>query len=212
MPALVELLAGYRRFRERSWAVEQHFYQELGAGQHPGVMVIGCADSRVDPAKIFDLVPGQAFVLRNVANLVPPYEVGGGLHGVSAALEFAVKSLRVAYIIVIGHQGCGGIRAAVEAASSNTTSGEFIAPWVEIIGDIRDKVVRDHPQASPDELASLLEFEAINGSLENLMTFPFIREAVETGGLQLRGGLFTIETGELHWCDPETRRFAPIDA
>lgn len=212
MPALNELLAGYRRFRERSWAVEKHFYQELGAGQHPGVMVIGCADSRVDPAKIFDLVPGQAFVLRNVANLVPPYEVGGGLHGVSAALEFAVRALHVSYIVVIGHQGCGGIRAAVQAASAGDAGGEFIAPWVEIIGDIRDRVLRENPGATQDVLSSRLEFEAIHGSMKNLMTFPFVREAVEAGDLRIRGGLFTIETGELQWCDPDTGRFEPIDA
>ncbi|NBC21698.1 MAG: carbonic anhydrase [Alphaproteobacteria bacterium] len=212
MPALVELLAGYRRFRERSWAVEKHFYQELDSGQHPGVMVIGCADSRVDPAKIFDLVPGQAFVLRNVANLVPPYEEGGGLHGVSAALEFAVRALNVSYILVMGHQGCGGIRAALDTPPGSEPSGEFIAPWVEIIGAIRDRVMQENPGASREELSARLEFEAIRGSLDNLMTFPFVREAVEADRLALRGGLFTIATGQLHWCDPQDGRFTPIGA
>lgn len=211
MPALNELLAGYRRFRERDWAMGRRFYEELGAGQAPGVMVIGCADSRVDPATIFDLVPGQAFVLRNVANLVPPYETGGGLHGVSAALEFAVRSLKVSYIVVIGHQKCGGIRAAVDAMVDHSVSGEFVGPWCEIAAKARNRVAAAYPDASREELAAHLEFEAINGSLENLMTFPFVREAVEAGTLQLRGGLFTIETGELNWRDPASGDFHPID-
>lgn len=211
MPALNELLSGYRRFRERDWAVGRHFYEELGAGQHPGIMVIGCADSRVDPATIFDLVPGQAFVLRNVANLVPPYEVGGGLHGVSAALEFAVRSLKVSYIVVIGHQGCGGIRAAVDALVDKSVTGEFVGPWVEIAAKARDRVAASFPDASREELATHLEYEAINGSIENLMTFPFVRDAVAAGTLQIRGGLFTIETGALNWRHPETGLFEPID-
>ncbi len=211
MPALAKLLEGYKRFRDGAWRSDREEYERLGRGQEPGVMIIGCADSRVDPATIFDTVPGQTFVVRNVANLVPPYMPGGGVHGVSAALEFAVKSLKVKYILVMGHGGCGGIRASLQSATTDPV-GEFVGPWVQIANGPRDKVIHENPGASLDELADKLELEAINHSIRNLMTFPFVREAVEAGELFLHGGWFAIASGELHWRDPETGSFRVVKA
>ena len=210
MPALARLLQGYKRFRHDAWQVDREEYERLGQGQEPGVMVIGCADSRVDPATIFDTVPGQTFVVRNVANLVPPYIPGGGVHGVSAALEFAVKSLNVKYILVMGHGGCGGIRASLQSATTDPV-GEFVGPWVQLANGSRDKVIQDNPGADFETLAAKLELEGINGSIRNLMTFPFVREAVEAGDLFIHGGWFAIATGELHWRDPETGQFREVD-
>jgi len=211
MPALRELLDGYRRFRAGTWSADRQRYNELGEGQDPDIMVIGCADSRVDPATIFNTVPGQMFVVRNVANLVPPYQTSQGLFGVSAAQEYAVKSLNVRYIVVMGHGGCGGIRASINAAHAQS-SGEFIDPWVAIADAARDRVLDAHPDLDDDGLAHILEREAISASLENLMTFPFVREAVAAGMLRLEAGWFAIASGELHWRDPTTGRFSPVDA
>ncbi len=210
MPAYRELIEGYRRFRTGAWRVEGEAYRRLGDGQDPDMMVIGCADSRVDPAKIFDTAPGQAFVVRNVANLVPPYEPGGGRHGVSAALEFAVKALSVRYIVVLGHGRCGGIRACAEAGTG-TAAGEFIAPWVEIAAPARERVRARHPGIGIDALADELEFEAINQSIDNLLSFPFVREAVEADRLILKGAWFAIASGDLMVRNPQTGRFAPVD-
>ncbi|MEL6662287.1 MAG: carbonic anhydrase [Pseudomonadota bacterium] len=209
MPAFRELVDGYKRFRTGRWRYEQALYERLGEGQSPGTMVIGCADSRVEPAEIFDTIPGQMFVVRNVANLVPPYEVGGGLHGVSAALEFAVKALKVRYILVVGHCSCGGIRAAVEALDGGS-SGEFIAPWVEIAAEARARVLERMPDAGADEIAAALEHEAIRSSIANLMTFPFVREAVEAGALTLRGAWFEIGSGDLLVLDESTGNFEKV--
>ena len=128
MPALAELLDGYRRFRSDTWAGERARWAALAEGQRPGAMLIGCSDSRVEPARIFDTAPGQLFVVRNVANLVPPYEEGGGLHGVSAAVEFAVLELQVRYIVVMGHAWCGGVNAMLNGTPENCA--DFVAPWV----------------------------------------------------------------------------------
>lgn len=209
MPALKELLTGYRRFRGGTWQGERQRFVALGEGQDPGVMIIACADSRVDPATIFDTVPGQTFVVRNVANLVPPYERGGGLHGVSAALEYAVSVLKVRYVVVMGHGGCGGIRAAIAAARGEHV-GEFVGPWVSIAAGTRDRVMAEHPDCPDTELVARLEREMIATSLDNLMTFPFVREAVKAGQLNLEAGWFAIASGELHWRDRDTGTFSPV--
>ncbi|MEM7766506.1 MAG: carbonic anhydrase [Pseudomonadota bacterium] len=206
MPALKELLGGYHRFRGDTWRDERDRYVGLGEGQDPDIMVIACADSRVDPATIFDTVPGQMFVVRNVANLVPPYQIGTGLYGVSAALEYAVTVLKVRYVVVMGHGGCGGIRASIASARGDDV-GEFVGPWVSIAAETRDRVLAQHPGLSDDELVALLEREMIATSLDNLMTFPFVRDAVAAGQLRLEAGWFAIGSGELHWRDPETGEF-----
>lgn len=168
-------------------------------------MVISCCDSRVDPATVFDTGPGQLFALRNVANLVPPYEVGGGLHGASAAIEFGVCGLRVKQIVVLGHGQCGGIAAALAGADLGLPLRSFIDDWMDIIADARDALVAsgcDHPQRQP-------ELDAIRVSLANLRSFPFIVEREARGELRLHGAWFAISDGVLHILDEASGTFAP---
>jgi carbonic anhydrase len=167
-------------------------------------MVIGCCDSRVDPGTIFDTGPGQAFVLRNVANLVPPYEVGGGRHAASAAIEFAVTGLEVKHVVVMGHGACGGISAAL-AGLPDESERSFIHRWMSIIDECRDRVAAGD---APDKQRAL-ELEAIKVSLENLRSFPFIAEREAQGRLKLHGVFFAISEGVLYLLDQATGDFAP---
>lgn len=202
MKTVDDLIAGYRRFRAGVYAEQAQLYKELGEGQDPDVMLIACADSRAEPSDIFNAAPGQMFVVRNVANLVPPYNPDGGLHGVSAALEFAVRVLKVRHIVVMGHGGCGGVTASL-TESKSALIGEFVAPWVKLLEAARARVMESgslNPQFA-------LELEGIESSLENLMSFPWVAEAVATGDLELHGAWFAIKHGELHWRNPKTRRF-----
>jgi len=181
-----DMLAGYRRFRSEVYSDQVKLYHELGDGQNPSVLVIGCADSRVDPATIFDAGPGQLFVVRNVANLVPPYEQDGGRHGVSAALEYAVTVLKVKHIVVMGHGGCGGVAACLGSGINDGKAdnlGEFIGPWVSMLNGPRDKV-RSSGSFNPQYA---LELEGIDMSLENLTTFPFVQKALEDKELEIHG-------------------------
>ncbi len=200
-----DLQQGYRRFRNGAYSDRVRLYQDLGEGQDPDVMVIACCDSRAEPAEIFDAAPGQLFVVRNVANLVPPFESTPGLHGVSAALEFAVTALRVKHIVVMGHGGCGGVSASLSAAKDKPV-GRFIAPWVELLDASRDSVL----SAGADDPQTELEHVGIGQSLDNLRTFPFVREAIEAGQLALHGAWFAIGRGELHWRDAQTGQFQLI--
>jgi len=202
MKTVDDLIAGYRRFRAGVYAEQVQLYRELGEGQDPGVMLIACADSRAEPSDIFNAAPGQMFVVRNVANLVPPYKPDGGLHGVSAALEFAVRVLKVRHIVVMGHGGCGGVTASL-IESKSPLIGEFVTPWVKLLEAARARVMESaslNPQFA-------LELEGIETSLENLMSFPWVAEAVACGDLELHGAWFAIKHGELHWRNPKTRRF-----
>jgi len=205
-----DLIAGYRRFRARRYREARDLFSRLRDGQQPATMIIACADSRADPAMIFDAAPGELFTVRNVAALVPPYEEGGGLHGVSAALEFAVTALEVKQIVVMGHGGCGGIAASL-AAAANRPVGKFIAPWVEIAADARDAVLGN--EAIPrSDWQEAVEHGAVGQSLKNLLSFPFVRDAVEGGQLSMNGAWFSIGKGELHWRDAETGAFSVIAA
>lgn len=205
-----DLIAGYRRFRASRFREARDLFHRLREGQQPATMVIACADSRADPAMIFDAAPGELFTVRNVAALVPPYEEGGGLHGVSAGLEFAVTALGVKQIVVMGHGGCGGIAASLAAAADRPV-GKFIAPWVEIAADARDAVLRN--EAIPrNDWQEAVEHGAVGLSLKNLMTFPFVRAAFERGALSLDGAWFSIGKGELHWRDAETGAFSIVAA
>ncbi len=160
-------------------------------------MIIACSDSRVDPATIFGARPGEIFVVRNVANLVPPFEDDGGRHGVSAALEFAVTKLEVEEVLVLGHGACGGVNACLTQALANTRPGEggFVAHWIDLLDEAREKVVAEHGTGPEGQKA--LEQEGVKVSLRNLMTFPFVRERVESGKLKLHGAVFAIEDGRL---------------
>lgn len=207
--AFEALLTGYQRFRASGWREQRERWAALSEGQTPQVMVIACSDSRVDPSQIFDTSPGEIFVVRNVAALVPPYEVGGGRHGVSAALEFAVTQLEVPEIVVMGHGACGGVAAALSQrfASAEPGEGGFIAAWIQLLDDARRRVVERYGEG-PDALRQL-EFESVRLSLENLKSFPFIRPRIAAGKLKIHGALFAIADGVLHVLDEKTGEFAP---
>jgi carbonic anhydrase len=202
------LIDGYRRFRATRYPEEAARYAGLADGQAPKTMVIACADSRVDPATIFGVAPGELFIVRNVANLVPPCVApSASLHGTSAALEFAVDSLRVENIVVMGHGGCGGIAASL-AEADDRPIGQFITPWVSLLKDVRDEMLA----TAPEDPQTSLEHGGIRQSLENLKTFPFIAEAVAEGRLTLHGAWFAIGLGELHWLNGTTGHFDTITA
>ncbi len=191
------LLDGYDRFRTGYWREHEELYSNLARdGQSPPAMVIACADSRVAPEMIFDCAPGEIFVVRNVSALVPPYAPDDNKHGTSAALEFAVTSLQVRSIVVLGHSHCGGIRALVSGPGG--AHGDFIESWMSIAKSARDRVC-DAPDAPQDFDAkcAACEREAIRVSLTNLLTFPWVVQRMQTGELTLAGFHFNVETGSL---------------
>jgi len=200
------LLEGYRAFTNQRLPTEQSRYRELSErGQSPEVMVIGCCDSRVSPEVIFDVGPGELFVLRNIANLVPIYQPDANAHGVSAALEYAVTVLRVKHIVILGHAQCGGIRAFVDKIEP-LTPGDFIGRWMSMF--IKPgEVVEQREHESMAEFVTRIEKAAVFRSLENLMTFPFVRTRVESGELQLHGAYFGVAEGSLFVLDRETKQF-----
>ena len=204
--AVLRLVAGFRRFRRKYFEPENSPYRRLlSFTQSPKTLVIGCSDSRVDPAIISSAGPGELFVVRNVANLVPPFEVGGSRHGTSAALEFAVNSLKVENIIVLGHRQCGGIRALV--TDSHHDEQSFISRWMSVAQPALERTRRDLPNGDVDALCHRCELESIKTSVENLMTFPFVRAAVEGRGLNVIGAYFDLEIGELRELDNDSGEF-----
>ncbi|CAH1657829.1 carbonic anhydrase [Chelatococcus asaccharovorans] len=199
------LTAGYRAFLDGRFPGERSRYKQLAEkGQKPEVMVIGCCDSRVSPEVIFDASPGELFVARNVANLVPPYETDGDFHGTSAALEFAVQALKVKHIVVLGHASCGGIRAFADDAEP-LSPGNFIGKWMALIEPAAVKL--GHPAGDRSTYLTKLEHAAIEMSLANLMTFPCIEILVNQGRLQLHGAYFGVASGQLLVRDPATGVF-----
>lgn len=211
MPYLNQLIEGYRRFREQDWAHERERWSELSEGQSPKVMILSCADSRVDPSHIFDARPGEMFVVRNIAGLAPPYETTSGYHGVSAALEFAVTQLQVGEILVMGHGMCGGCAAALTGEFDDTEPGEghFISDWVHMLDEASRKVRARHSEL--DESAyTEMEREAVKVSLANLRTFPWIAEREQAGVLKLHGAHFTISEGRLYVLDEAEDEFRPV--
>lgn len=210
MPYLNALIDGYRRFRAKDWARERERWSELAEGQSPKVMILSCADSRVDPAHIFDARPGEMFVVRNIAALAPPYETSRGFHGVSAALEFAVTQIRVSEILVMGHGLCGGCAAALTGQFDETEPGEghFIADWVRMLDGARDRVRASHGNLDVEAFRDM-EQEAVKVSLANLRTFPWIAEREAEGELQLHGAHFAISEGRLYILDEAEDAFRP---
>lgn len=205
MNAFTTLLDGYHRFRRNDYQRQRARWSELAEGQAPPVMIISCCDSRVDPATIFDIEPGQAFVLRNVANLVPPYQPDGGLHGVSSAIEFAVTGLKVQHIVVMGHASCGGIAAALAGGDQGEQGESFVDSWIKLIEEPRDAVVN----SDCDDKQTALEQAAIVHSLANLRTFPYLRDGEAAGTLSLHGCHFGIAKGILTILDEESGEFRP---
>ncbi len=210
MTRFTDLVAGYHRFRDHGWHRERARWTELAEGQSPKVMVIACSDSRVEPAQIFDARPGEMFVVRNVANLAPPFETSAGLHGVSAALEFAVTQLEVEEIVVLGHGYCGGCAAALTGQFDDADhgAGHFIAEWVELLRGARDAVLARHP-ALGDEALREMELEGVRVSLANLRTFPWIATRENAGQLELHGAHFSIAEGRLYLLDEAEDAFRP---
>lgn len=203
-----DLIEGYYRFRGGEWLEERERWSELATGQQPKVMIIACSDSRVDPATIFGSRPGEVFVVRNVAALVPPFDETGGLHGVSAALEFAVTKLKVKDIVVLGHGACGGVNAALTQSLRDAKPGEggFVAEWIGLLDDAREKVVSEHGVSDAGQAA--LEQEGVRVSIENLKTFPFVQKGLEDGTLKLHGAVFAIADGKLRVLE-DSDQFVP---
>jgi carbonic anhydrase len=203
------LLDGYRAFTSQRLPTEQTRYRELSErGQSPAVMVIGCCDSRVSPEVIFDAGPGELFVVRNVANLVPVFQPDGGAHGVSAALEYAVQVLRIKHIVVLGHAQCGGIRAFIDDIDP-LSPGDFIGRWMAMFIKPGEKVGQRERETRED-FTTRIEKAAVFRSLENLMTFPFVRTRVERGEMELHGAYFGVAEGSLFVLDPEAKEFHSV--
>ncbi|WP_371395518.1 carbonic anhydrase [Fretibacter rubidus] len=185
-----KLVEGYQAFRAGDYAAQKSLYENLGKeGQAPKVMIIACADSRVDPTDIFHAYPGEMFVARNVANIVPPLDETDGFHGTSAAIEYAVNVLKVETIVVMGHESCGGIQGCLDGAGDDP-SGGYVAKWVSLINGVRDRILaKNYPE---DQITLQMELEVVRQSIANLMTFPFVKAAVDAGGLSLKGAYFSI--------------------
>ena len=205
MKDIASFISGFRDFQKLYFCPEEDFFSGLKKEQHPKAMVVGCSDSRVDPALTLGCEPGDIFVVRNVANLIPPYETTPGQHGVSAALEYAVKILSVEHIIVMGHSSCGGIEALM--SSGTGSMGEFITPWVAIAEDALTKVGRTLSGKEEHLRRRACEQAAILISLENLLSFPWIRARVDLGNLALHGWYFDIARGELSRYSPRNKAF-----
>ncbi len=203
------LIDGYSAFAAGRLQLEQDRFNELArAGQSPEVMVIGCCDSRVSPEVIFDARPGELFVVRNVANIIPPYSPDGQAHGVSAALEFGVGALRIKHIVVLGHAQCGGVRAYAEETKP-LSPGDFIGKWMQLMAPAAEKVGPRGAQEHSDYLARL-EQANISNSLDNLMTFPLLAKLIEKGKITTHGAYFGVASGDLSVLDKTTGEFNPV--
>jgi carbonic anhydrase len=204
------LISGYRTFANERLPTEQSRYRDLSErGQSPEVMVIGCCDSRVSPEVIFDAGPGELFVVRNVANLVPPYAPDGAAHGVSAALEFGVQVLRVKHIVVLGHAQCGGVKALVQD-SAPLSPGDFIGKWISILTPTLEATSRNPGEAEQDFITRV-ERAAVRRSLDNLMTFPCISILADRGKLSLHGAYFGVAKGSLSVLDQKSGEFRAVN-
>jgi carbonic anhydrase len=204
-----QLITGYRSFAQHRLPAEQSRYHELAeVGQSPQIMVIGCCDSRVSPEVVFDADPGELLVVRNVANLVPPYAPDGRAHGVSSALEFGVQVLHVKHIVVLGHAQCGGISAFMHHSAPLTPS-DFIGKWMSLLAPALNGVER-RPSEDDHGFCTRLEKQAVLASLENLMTFPFVRTLVERGELHLHGAYFGVARGSLSILDRASGEFRHV--
>lgn len=212
MDAIERMLTGYRNFRD---GMPEDHYERLSAlvkaGQSPQAAVIACSDSRVDPALVFRAEPGDIFMIRNVANLVPPMEEEGLFHGTSAALEFAVLGLNIPNIIVLGHAHCGGIHAMIRGSEVTKDGYKFVPAWVSMLSSAHRRVLATMPDATEEETQRACERNAVLVSLENLTTFPWIRDRMAERTINLHGWFFDIETAQLEIYDSKTARFEPVD-
>ncbi len=203
------LIAGYSRYREKGFIRYREDYERLALyGQKPEVMVVSCCDSRVTPEGIFGAGPGELFVVRNVANLVPPHEPDGYYHSTSAALEFAVQALKVKHIVVMGHGKCGGVTAFLKQDSEPLSPGDFIGKWMTLL-EPAARTLACLELSKDDDPQLAMEFAGVRQSLANLRTFPCVKILEDKGRLALHGAWFDIGLGELRVMDPETGEFVP---
>lgn len=210
MNELDKLKSGFREFREHYFEDNPELYNHLvEKGQSPGAMVIACADSRVHPAQVLKTEPGDIFVVRNVANIVPPCEDDGKSHGTSAAIEFAVMHLGVKHIIVMGHRFCGGIRSLMEG-EHESNKYRFIDPWMHILRPARERILADMSDVDFEEQCHVCEQAAIGISIENLKSFPWLKQRVDKGQLELHGWYFDFERGELLEMDAGDQSFRVV--
>lgn len=204
---IAKLFEGYQQFREQYFAdKDSPFVQLVQGGQRPKILMIACSDSRVDPALIMNCEPGELFVIRNVANLVPPYETDQSYHGTSAALEFGVCVLGVRHIILMGHTQCGGMQTLLDPPQQ-ADKKEFLSKWLELAGDAREKALNAPPALAPEERVDLCGHYSLIHSLENLRTFPWIAERVSQGHLHLHAWNFDMAKGLLEEYDLEQKTF-----
>lgn len=208
-----DLIDGYRRYTGDRLPEERRRLAQLARlGQAPRAMVIGCCDSRAAPETVFSTGPGELFVVRNVANIVPPYAPDDAHHSTSAAIEFAVRDLMVPDVVVLGHSLCGGIGAYIKGRELEEIRGEFIGPWIDLLKGSRAEAEETDQALAGKDLQRAVEEVVVRRSLKNLMTFPFVREKVEAGDVAVHGAHFGIATGELRIMDPETGRFEAVEA
>lgn len=209
MQNIQKLISGFKRFQENYFKSDDTLYEELSKGQRPKVLVIGCSDSRVDPAIVTDCQPGDLFVVRNLANLIPPYEPDEHLRSASSAVEYAVRFLNVEHIVVLGHSHCGGIDALMRCSEGNVI-GEFIDRWVAIAKPAREAVLRELSHEPTDLQRRACEQASILVSLKNLLSFPWVAQHVEQGQLALHGWYFDLEAGQLLGYHSETGKFEKL--
>ncbi|SUB02865.1 Carbonic anhydrase 1 [Pannonibacter phragmitetus] len=202
-----DLIDGYGRYLQKGYVRFREQQEKLAIyGQKPEVLVISCCDSRVAPEGVFHAGPGELFVVRNVANLVPPFEQTEGQHGTSAALEYAVRVLKVKHIVIMGHAKCGGVQAFRQNANAPLATGEFIGRWIKLL-EPAAIAMACMPVDRLDDPQLAMEYAGVRQSLKNLRTFPFIDQACTSGSLKVHGAWFDIGSGELRVMDPETERF-----
>lgn len=211
--ALERLVRGFEAFRDSHYTGDQSPFETLvREGQKPRILLVACSDSRVDPAITLGVEPGDIFVIRNVANIIPPCEQDSAQHGASAALEYAVRHLEVEHIVIMGHAHCGGIRALVDNPEQmNPDSQSFIERWMSLAKPAYQRAVERHPGASAEELAQECEKDSVLASLANLQTFPWVKERLETGRLKLHGWYFDLVKGDLRAYDPDSGRFETLN-
>ncbi len=207
---VLRLFKGFKKFKQRYFIEENSLYGQLSTqGQSPKTLIIGCSDSRVDPAILTSAEPGELFIVRNVANLVPPYETTGNYHGVSSAIEFAVTNLKIENIIVLGHSQCGGIRALM--IGGQELKGTFVHRWMQIAAQAKERALKLVNSKDEKALCRACETEAILVSLNNLKSFPFVQEAIKTRNLKLIGIYFDLEQGEILQCDDSDTVFRHVE-
>ncbi len=200
------LITGYQNFRAKPYKRHKDLYEEVGKlGQKPDIMVIACSDSRVNPSAIFNAYPGELFILRNVANIVPPYDPSAGYHGTSTAIEFAVKSLQVDAIVVMGHESCGGISAYLASLGAEekqeNAEHSFLSDWIQILDAAHENLLARNTENADSQRH--LEYAGVRQSIANLLSFPFVEQAVSAGELSLLGAYFSIIEGRLLFADDE---------